>query len=137
MAGRRAAREECFDEPGHGHVVRTFEQYLDDLRGSPYRPDLWSVAWDGDQLAGLVLCELDGDAAEVPWVAVRPAWRRRGLALSLLDRTHHHLAAAGVTKVRLRTVAENANDTVGLYTKAGYAVTARHPRHRKPVPARA
>ncbi|MGC5287541.1 GNAT family N-acetyltransferase [Micromonospora sp. DT231] len=62
---------------------------------------------------------------------VAPAWRRRGIGTAML----RWLAEAGVSTARLSTVAENPNNSVRLYEKAGYRVTARQPRYRKPVEA--
>jgi mycothiol synthase len=70
---------------------------------------------------------------DTPWVAVLPAWRRRGVARALLQRSLRLLADQGVQKAIIRTVEENTNQTVALYEEAGYRVTARHPRYAKPL----
>jgi ribosomal protein S18 acetylase RimI-like enzyme len=43
-------------------------------------------------------------------------------------------AGQGVRTVTLTTVLENPNRTVALYEQAGFRVTRRHPRYRKPMP---
>jgi ribosomal protein S18 acetylase RimI-like enzyme len=94
------------------------------------------VAWDGDRIAGLVTDERrPAGTVDSPWVAVPSAYRRRGIATALLRHNLATLRRAGVTEARLTTVAENENDTVGLYERAGYRVVTRHPRFRKPLPA--
>ena len=70
---------------------------------------------------------------DTPWVAVLPAWCRRGVARILLQRSLRRLAEHGVTTATIRTVQENTNHTVALYQEAGYRVTARHPRYAKPI----
>ncbi|WP_112699672.1 GNAT family N-acetyltransferase [Micromonospora noduli] len=62
-------------------------------------------------------------------------WRRRGVGLAVMRRTLRILAEAGVSTARLSTVAENPNNSIRLYEKAGYRVTAWQPRYRKPVEA--
>jgi ribosomal protein S18 acetylase RimI-like enzyme len=120
----------CFADSGHGQHTRTYEDYLGDLRDV----DLWLIAWDGGEVAAVIINERQQDGSvDTPWVAVRPAWRRRGVARALLQRSLRLLAEQGVTKAIIRTVQENANHTVALYEEAGYRVAARHPRYAKPL----
>ncbi len=62
---------------------------LTSWRESPsYVPDYWQVAWDGDQVAGMVLNFIDTAENEenhrlrgyTGTICVRRPWRRRGLA---------------------------------------------------------
>jgi ribosomal protein S18 acetylase RimI-like enzyme len=125
-----AALRTCFDRPGLGQLPMTYAQYRDEISDV----DLWQVAWDGDTIAGAVLNERRPDGSvDTPWVAVLPAWRRRGVARALLQRNLRLLAAQGVRKAVIRTVQENPDRTVALYEAAGYRVTARHPRYAKPL----
>jgi mycothiol synthase len=120
----------CFAGSGHGQHAQTYADYLSDVRDF----DLWLVAWDGDTIAAVLLNERGTDGSvDTPWVAVRPAWRRRGVARALLHRSLRLLADHGVTVATIRTVEENANRTVALYQEAGYRITARHPRYAKPL----
>jgi len=124
--------EECFAGSRDGHQSRAYEEYLRDVRDV----GLWCVAWDGDEIAAVVVNELGPDrTATTPWVAVRPAWRRRGVGLALMRHTLRALADQGVRSARLATVQENPHNSVGLYERAGYTVTARQPRYRKPFPS--
>jgi ribosomal protein S18 acetylase RimI-like enzyme len=122
-----AAIVECFTG-GYGTEPLDYDDYLAGVRDT----DLWVVAWDGAEIAGLVTNEREADGTvDSPWVAVRPQYRRRGLASALLRRSLATMRANGITVATLRTVAENENDSVGLYEKAGYRVTQRLPRYRK------
>ena len=129
-----AAIEESFRHSGHGHVARSFEEYLREVSTREQDMSLWCVAWDGDEVAGVVVAERvrEGEV-NLPWVAVRAQWRRRGLARAMLRTVIARCAADGVRTVALTTVQENENHTVGLYEHVGFHVTQRHPRYRKPM----
>jgi mycothiol synthase len=120
----------CFADAGRGQHVPTYEEYLSGVRDV----DLWLVAWDGDAIAAVLTNEREKDGSvDTPWVAVLPAWRRRGVARALLQRSLRLLAEHGVPKATIRTVQENTNRTVELYEQVGYRVTAHHPRYAKPL----
>ncbi|MEV4411679.1 GNAT family N-acetyltransferase [Catellatospora sp. NPDC049609] len=125
-----AAIDECFTGDRLGFVTVDYDEYLAGVSDT----DLWVVAWDGDEVAGLVVNEREDDGVvDSPWVAVRPAYRRRGLASALLARSLASMREHGVTTACLRTVAENPHGTVSLYERAGYQVVQRLPRFRKPL----
>jgi GNAT superfamily N-acetyltransferase len=125
-----AALEQCFRGSGHGFEPLDYPAYLDAVQDT----DLWVVAWHGDEVVGVVTTERQADAGvDSPWVAVRPAYRRRGLAVALLRRSFAVMRQQGVTVATIRTVAENEHNSVGLYEKVGYRVDLRMPRFRKPV----
>jgi mycothiol synthase len=127
-----AAISTCFAGSRLGQEVRTYAEYLDGVRDT----DLWLIAWDGDEIAGLVLNEREPDGAvDTAWVAVLPAWRGRGLASALLRRSLRLLADDGVRTAKIRTIQENPHRTVALYERAGYRVTERTPRYGKPFPS--
>lgn len=130
-----AAIEESFQHSHHGHKPRTFEEYMRDVETRQHDTGLWCVAWDGDEVAGVVVAEkVHDNEAILPWVAVRAAWRRRGLAQAMLRTAIARCAAAGAHTVTLTTVEENENRTVRLYEQVGFRVVQRNPRYRKPMP---
>lgn len=92
---------------------------------------LWQVAWDGDQVAGQVLPMIERGRAVIDEVSVRPAWRRRGLASSLLTRALRDLRSRGQAVVRLQTGAEFRTRARDLYTSVGFRVVKEFPRYRK------
>lgn len=123
---------ECFTDSGHGFMPTDLDTHLAGVRDT----ELWAVAWDGDEIAGLVISEREGDGvADSSWVAVRPAYRRLGLASALLTHSLAAMREHGVAVATIRTVAENPHRTVQLYEKAGYRVVRRMPRYRKPLAA--
>lgn len=124
--------EEIFGDTHRGlaHIPHTTSDYEEDTADT----GLWHVAWDGDEPAGWALTTIGEDGVGVtPWVAVRPAWRGRGLARALVGLSLREFAARGVTTARINTIAENPFHTVAMYEGAGYRVTARFPRYRKPI----
>jgi mycothiol synthase len=127
-----AALMASFADAGFGQQRYSYDEYLDDSQDT----SLWLIAWDGDQVAAVLITERLADGSvDTPWVAVLPAWRRRGVAAGLLGLSLRRLAALGVREARIRTVQENLNDTLSLYGKAGYRVVKRQPRYSKPMPA--
>lgn len=88
-----------------------------------YDPALWMVAWDGDQIAGAALCypsySSDPTHGWVSRLAVRRAWRRRGLAEALLYASFSALQSRGCTQVGLGVDAQSLTGATRLYEKVG------------------
>ena len=113
---------------------RTFDDYRRDVVERQSNTCLWCVAWDGEQVAGVVINETgESGTGLTPWVAVRAPYRRRGLATALVRTGLARCAAAGLERVRISTVLENANQTVGFYERMGYREVVRKPRYRRPL----
>lgn len=114
------------------------------LADPKFDPSLFVVAWDGDEIAGGVLNEIN-EAENAAfgrlqgWLAsvfVRRPWRRRGLARALVMRSLAVLRERGMTSAGLGVDADNANEALRLYTECGFEVEFRSAAYRKPmVPA--
>ncbi|MCP4540756.1 MAG: GNAT family N-acetyltransferase [Chloroflexi bacterium] len=112
---------------GHwGYVEGPFE---DDLEGYVHLldtpgndPSHWFVVMDEDEIAGTSFCYTElAEDPEMGWIwalGVRPPWRRRGLALALLQHCFYALYQHGKHKVGLAMDAQNLSAT-RLYEKAG------------------
>ncbi|MEV8372832.1 GNAT family N-acetyltransferase [Kribbella sp. NPDC056861] len=125
---------EVFRERSLGYTQDTFEEFEKDVAEDFPDYSLWQLAWAGDELAGWVISGVESDGtADTPWVGVRTAWRRLGLASTLLRMNHHELWSKGVRTARLWTIAENPTGSVALYEGLGYRIEARQPRYRKAV----
>jgi ribosomal-protein-alanine N-acetyltransferase len=124
--------ELCFRENGFGFEPMTFDEFhRTEIEHKDL--DLWHVAWQQGRIVALVISEIDdAGVSDTPWVAVHPDWRRRGLARTLLSDGLVQLSARGVRKATISTVAENQNDTLGLYRGAGFEVVRSDPRYRRP-----
>ena len=104
-------------------------------------PDLWVVAWDGDEIAGAVVNTIYTDDNEAfgrrrGWldsVFVRRAWRRRGLGAALVARSLLRLREAGMTEAMLGVDSDNPSGALALYERAGFEVHRRSAAYRKPM----
>jgi len=115
-----------------GYVDVPFEQGLALFRHSstvlhPVEPDLWFVAVDGAEIAGISLCRRRADDdAEVGWVdilGVRRAWRMRGLGLALLLHSFHAFRHAGAARAGLGVDSGSLTGATRLYARAGMSVS--------------
>lgn len=114
--------EEASRDKGY-HAPLTFVQWAKrmDLYGERFDPALWFLAWDGAQLAGVVL-SFHVPAMAAGWVdhlSVRHAWRRRGLGQALLSQALAAFYDRGVQRVRLNVDAESLTQAPRLYERAG------------------
>lgn len=134
------ADEEAFrDHWDHAEPVEgDYERFLGD---PDLDPTLWQVAWDGDEVAGLIINsiyerenELEG--VLVGWldsVATRRAWRGRGLAGALIVRSMAALRDRGMTEAGLGVDAENPTGALRLYEKFGFRRRKTWTFYRKPI----
>lgn len=113
-----------------------FEEVVDD---PTLDPDLWVVAFDGDEVAGGVLNGFHGTGDErqgwLESVFTRRPWRRRGLARALIARSLRLLRDRGVDAAYLGVDATNPNQALHLYESAGFEVASSATAYRKPLPA--
>jgi mycothiol synthase len=100
-----------------------------------FDPELWFLAEDGDEIAGLSLCGRHWSGEPTfGWVhslSVRRPWRRRGLARALLLHSFAQLGRRGATRVGLGVDAENTTGAVRLYERAGMHVVQRNDTYEK------
>ena len=101
------------------------------------RPDLWWLALDGDEIAGVCLNRMgdDGDPEHgyVHILGVRPFWRRRGIAEALLRHSFHDFRQRGVARVTLDVDGENTTGAVRLYERVGMHVRRRADTYEKRI----
>jgi mycothiol synthase len=102
---------------------------------------LWVVAWDGDDVAGVVQTwiwrgENDQLGVQRGWlehISVRRPWRRRGLGRALTAEALRRLAAAGMTEAMLGVDAENPTGALGLYESLDFEVHQRATAWQHPL----
>lgn len=105
------------------------------MRGGDFHPELWWLAEDDGQLAGVSLnaWHFSGDP-RFGWIGtlgVRRPWRRRGLGLALLQHSFADFKHRGATQVGLGVDAENLTGAVRLYERAGMRVARRNDQYEK------
>ncbi len=116
----------------------TFEQWMAD---PDMDPSLFVVAWDGDEIAGAVVNEINAHENRelgrarglLDSVFVRRPWRGRGLAAALVARSLVLLGERGMTSAWLGVDADNPTGALRLYEKAGFGVEVRSSAYRKPM----
>ena len=118
-----AAIEEAFAEEWE-HRPETFEEWEKrKLRDERFDPGLWVVARDGDEVAGAAVCTWK--RMDVGWIdrlGVRPAWRRRGLGLALLQAAFGEFYRRGERRCGLGVDVQNPTGAIRLYERAGMRV---------------
>jgi mycothiol synthase len=120
-----AALTEAFAEHWGGPFPPFDEWRHRDLEGegSGFDSELWFVAVEGHDVVGAALCRAntprDPNAAQVSDLAVRRAWRGRGIGLALLQLAFGEFRRRGIARAELAVDAENATGAIRLYERAG------------------
>jgi mycothiol synthase len=116
-----------------GYIPDPWEAFQQ-LMGSPdYDPSLWRVAWQDDQVVGMVLSLIDQDQNEkygrrrgfTENICVRRPWRKQGVAKALIAMSLKALKARGMAEAGLGVDAENISGALHLYQYMGYQVVKR------------
>jgi len=127
-----ATIEEAFADHW-GYVSRSPEDWEQAvLRSDGFDPALTFMAFDGAELAGVVV-NRRRDIAWVGQLAVRRAWRKRGLGLALLLHSFNAFYQRGERTVGLGVDAESLTGATRLYEKAGMRVTRRYDTYEKVI----
>jgi ribosomal protein S18 acetylase RimI-like enzyme len=134
-----AAREAFRDHWGYSEDDWSLEDLKEWQESPTYEPELWRVAWAGDEVAGMVLSFIDQEEnAEygrlrgyTETICVRRPWRRQGLARALIARSFLAIKERGMTEAALGVDAENTNGALQLYKGMGFGVVKQHTTYRK------
>jgi mycothiol synthase len=135
-----AAMQEAFRDHWN-YVPPAEEDYLNWLDNPIHDCSLWKVAWDGDQVAGMVLSfinqpenqEYNRRRGYTEDISVRRPWRKRGLARSLIVQSLQAAKERGMTEAALGVDANNLTGALRLYESVGYQVARRSAAYRKPL----
>ena len=125
-----AAEADAFSDH-YGFLPQPYDRWLHfRTRLMRPEPDLWFLAMDGDEIAGMALCasERPGES-EVGWVSslgVRRPWRQRGLGLAILRHAFREIAARGRTRAGLGVDSQSLTGATRLYERAGMRVVRQH-----------
>ncbi|HKD94365.1 MAG TPA: GNAT family N-acetyltransferase [Gaiellaceae bacterium] len=118
------ALNEAFAEHWEWHP-KPYEEWLERRQGQhkDEQGPIWFVVRDGDELAAVTRNDLSlAGGGYVGAIGVRPAWRGKGLAKALLQRTFAEFWRRDTTRVTLDVDTENATGAVALYERVGMHV---------------
>jgi GNAT superfamily N-acetyltransferase len=133
------AREAFRDGWGYAEEEWSDEQ-LENFKQDPiFDPSLWQVAWDGDQVAGMVLTfineaeneEYNRKRGYTEGICVRRPWRRQGLARALIARSFQAQKERGMTETALGVDTQNRHGALKLYESMGFRPVRRSTVYRK------
>jgi mycothiol synthase len=124
-----------------GHHTMTEVDYRRWINSPNFQPDLWKVAWDNDQVAGMVLnyirkeenLEFNRKRGYTEDISVGRTWRKRGLAKSLIAQSILMFREMGMEETALGVDADNPNGALKLYKGLGYRTIKRTDVYRKPL----
>lgn len=106
-----------------------------------FQPEMWKIAWEGEQVAGVVLNYIDEEENQAysrkrgytEDICARRPWRRRGLALALIWASLQELNRRGMDEAVLGVDTENPNSALRLYERLGYRTNKTSINYRKPL----
>ena len=136
------ASNEAFQD--HWGYIPEPEEEFESMQKSPiFDPSLWRVAWDGDQIAGMVLSFINAAENEefgrkrgyTENICVRRPYRGQGLAKALIAMSLQALKERGMEHAALGVDAENISGALQLYKRMGYEVVKQSAVYRKKMPA--
>jgi len=115
------------------------EEYRSILESPDFHPELWKVAWAGDQIASVIHNFIDADEnAEyqrkrgyTEGICTRRPWRKLGLARSLLVQSMQMFKEMGLTETALSVDSQNLSGAFRLYEGVGYHKVKQQTIYRK------
>jgi mycothiol synthase len=115
------------------------ENYKAEMESPVYKPELWKVAWDGDQMASVVHNFIDEKEnleyhrkrGYTEGICTRRPWRKKGLARSLLVQSMQMFKDMGMTETALTVDSENLSGAFRLYEGVGYRKVKQQACYRK------
>lgn len=135
-ARKEALREKPWFVEG-GYEREYYELWL---KEPTFMPELWQVAWDGDQVAGMAENHIPQEnqafgrkRGHTQIIFVMPRWRRRGLAKALLSKSLAMMREMGLTEASLDAETQNTSGEIQLYEKMGYHAVKKYAHYVKPL----
>ncbi|MEO8286006.1 MAG: GNAT family N-acetyltransferase [Chloroflexota bacterium] len=125
-----------------GMSVFTEEDYEHFREGPFFHPDLWQVAWYGDQVVGSVLNYVvieenkmqNRKRGYISALSVQRSWRKRGIARALLARSLQTFRDNGMTEAALVLDGQDPRGCVHLCESMGFRLKTQLTYYRKPMP---
>ncbi len=114
----------CFSDPWTAAGIRETIQY---------ETARTFVAQESGLIVGYVMARISGSEGEILDLAVRPEWRRRGIARRLLEALWGVLQSDGVREIYLE-VRESNRAAIELYRAHGFRPVGLRPRYYRNPP---
>lgn len=122
-----------------GYIPAEEEDYQGWLESPEFAPPLLQVAWDGDQVAGMVLNFVNEEENReygrrrgyTEGISVRRPWRRLGLARALLTRSLQMFRDMGMQEAALGVDSQNLSGALRLYESVGFRQVKQMAFYRK------
>jgi mycothiol synthase len=136
---RKAMNEAFSDHWGWSPMT---EQNFQGWRNNrTFQPQLWQVAWAGDEIVGTVLNFIDAESnakfqRRRGWtetICVRRPWRKQGVAKALIARSMRLLQEQGMIEVALNVDTQNPTGALQLYESMGYRAVRELITYEKPL----
>ena len=140
-AAQKEVQKELFETVAENWTDNNYTAWLNNPSHTPH---LWQVAWDGDQVAGIVLVriseaenrELDRKRGYTEHVFVRRRWRQRGLASAPIALSLLTLKNEGMEEAELGVDSENESGAFRFYQGMGYQTVSTDIWFRKAMDVR-
>jgi mycothiol synthase len=124
-----------------GYSQKTEDQLTKWEHDRLFQPECWQIAWDQDQVAGMILGYIDAEENTIfnrlygytEEIAVRSPWRRRGLARSLLTESIKMFRKMGMKDTVLSVDSLNQSGAYEFYKKMGYIPISAYRYYRKKI----
>jgi GNAT superfamily N-acetyltransferase len=136
-----AAKEALRDEREYSDERWSDTSYGLFIRSRKFTPELFQIAWAGDEVVGGVhnfIDEEENAQLNRAWghteeIFVRQPWRRRGIARALIAGSLNVLKDRGIEYATLDVDADNPSGALRLYESVGYKCDKRFVFYRKPL----
>jgi mycothiol synthase len=124
-----------------GHHAKTDADFRSRFYGVEADPSLYLVAWDGDEVAGVVMSAIFAEENEVigrrcGWLeraSVRRPWRGRGIAKALMSASMRLLRDRGMEEAWLGVDGSNPTGALQLHEGLGFKVARRWQAYGRPL----
>jgi mycothiol synthase len=122
-----------------GYIPDPWEDFEQMMNDPDYDPNLFRVAWQDDQVAGMVLNFINKDENQkygrkrgyTENICVRRPWRKQGLAKALIARSLAAIKERGMQEAALGVDTENTSGALNLYKSMGYQAIKKSMNYRK------
>jgi len=121
--------QEAFEDHWAHEVKSPYDEWAHWFLEPPmYDPELWFVAEEAGEPAGIALDYVRTEGSPIGWIqilAVRRPWRRRGLGRALLLHAFRAFRARGLERAGLGVDASSLTGATRLYESVGMRVSYR------------